>query len=94
MQIDRRGHDAKRVMQHRHVEAPVVEEFHDRGIGQQALKIGSARLAGADLHDIRCPVAARQLHDAEPIAADGEAQRLRVYGRRLANEAPAGKSLR
>ena len=68
-------------MHHGHVETAVVEQFDDRRIGQQPLEIGSARLAGGDLHDIRRPVAARHLHDAEPIAADGEPQRLRVDGR-------------
>ena len=61
-----------------------MEKFDDRRIGQQPLEIGRARLARGDLHDIRRPVAARQLHDAEPVAAEGEPQGLRVDGDRLA----------
>src|ERR1700733_11414490 len=71
-------------MQHRHVETAIVEELDDRRIGQKPLKIGGAGLAGGDLHNVRSPIAAGYLHDADPIAADGEPQRLRVNRRRLA----------
>ena len=79
------------MMQHAHVEAAVMEQFDDRRIGQQPLEIGSAPLAGGDLHDIRGAVAARHLHHAEPIAADGESQRLGVDGRRLAERRVGGQ---
>ena len=59
-------------MHHGHVETAVMEELDDRRVGQQPLKIGSACLAGGDLHNVRGPVATRHLHDAKSIAADGE----------------------
>ena len=54
------------------------------GVGEQAFEIGSARLAGVDLHDVGAAVAARNLDDAEPVPPDNEPQRLRVDRRRLA----------
>ena len=82
--IDRRGHDAEGMMQDPHVEAAVMEELHDVRVGEQAFEIGSARLAGVDLHDVGAAVAARNLDDAEPVPPDNEPQRLRVDRRRLA----------
>jgi len=89
--IDGRRHDSERMMEHAHVEAAVVEELHDPRIGQQALEVGRASLPGADLHDIRRPVAARHLHHAEPVAADGEPQRLSIDGCRLAKRGFGGQ---
>ena len=53
--------------------------------------MGRARLAGGDLHDVRGAVAARNLHDAEPVAADIEPQRLGVDGRRVAKRRVGGQ---
>ena len=68
-----------------------MEQLHDVRIGQQSLEIGSAGLAGADLHDVGAPVAARNLHDAEPVSPDDESQRLGVDRRRLAKRRFGGQ---
>ncbi len=82
--IDGAGHHAERVGQHPHVEPAVMKEFDDLRIGQQPLQIGGAGLAGCDLHHVGVAVAARQLHDAKPVAADLQAQRFGVDCDRLA----------
>src|SRR5271170_384684 len=76
--IDRRRHHAERVAQRRHVETAEVKQLQHVRVREQLLEPRRARLSAPDLHDVRAAVAAGELDDAEPIALDLEAERLRV----------------
>ena len=61
------------------------------GSAEQPFEIGSARLAGGDLHDVRVAVAARKLDDAQPVAPDDKSQRLGVDRHRFAESRFGGQ---
>ena len=89
--IYRAGHHAERPAEHRHVEPAEVEELDDARVREQPFEVRGPRLAAGDLHDLRVAVAARELHHAQPVAPDGEAERLGVDGDRVAKGPVVGQ---
>src|SRR5690606_23264754 len=71
-------HDAESLVEHRDVEAAVVEELGDLPVLQQRDQVRRPLLAGVDLDHVGGAVTRRDLHDAEPVARGGEAHRLAV----------------
>ena len=65
---------------HGDVEAAEMEELQHLRVGQQRLEIGRARLPPGDPHEIGVAVAARELHEAQPVAMRIEAEGLGVDG--------------
>jgi hypothetical protein len=55
-----------------------MEELQHGRIGQELFESRRALLARCDLDDLGRPVAARELHDAKPVAPHIEAERLGV----------------
>ena len=87
--IDRPAADAERVLQHRDIEAGKVEELQHSLVGQQRGEAGRVDgRAGRELHQVAVAVAARELHQAEPVAMGIEAHGLGVDGHRIAEGEP------
>src|SRR6185295_11085573 len=68
-----------------------VENLQDRCVAKQLLEIGSIRRARRDLHHIGRPIAGRELHHAQPVAARIETHGFGVDGNRALVPREVGK---
>jgi hypothetical protein len=57
------------MLEHRDVEARIVEDLGDRRVGEQLDQVRRFLEVGGNLHHVGTAIAGRQLHHAEPVAA-------------------------
>ena len=82
--IDRLRHDPKIMVEHGQIEAREMKQLGDVGIGEQPPQPWRVVAAGGELHEMGVAVAARELHQAQPVAMRVEPHRLGVDRHRLA----------
>ena len=82
------------MVKHREIEAREVEQLQHRRVGEQPPQVGRVVAAGGELHEMGVAVAARELHEAQPVAVRVEPHRLGIDRDRIAEQSPSGRSPR
>ena len=91
--VERAGHDAQIVVEHPDVESGEVKDLEHTRVAQQAAQVGRVIAAGrCELHEVAVTVAARDLHQAEPVAVGVQAHGFGVDRNRIA-EGQAGRQI-
>ena len=72
--------DAEVILDHGHVEARVMEDLGDGGVGEQRLEVWRVVAGAVELHQMGIAVTGGELHEAELVTAGNETQRFGVDG--------------